>query len=58
MTNLAACCIRRDAVTSLQAPSSRVIAGREAPSALSLGELSPKVTEGALQALPIGSGHR
>ena len=58
MTNLAACCIRRDAVTSLQAPSSRVIAGREAPLALPLGELSPKVTERALQALPIGSGHR
>ena len=31
-------------MTSLQAPSSRVIAGREAPSALPLGELSPKVT--------------
>ena len=58
MTNLAPCCIRRDAVTSLQAPSSRVIAGREAPLALPLGELSPKVTERALQALPIGSGHR
>ena len=58
MTNLAACCIRRDAVTSLQAPSSRVIAGREAPLALPLGELSPKVTERALQALPISSGHR
>ena len=56
MTNLAACCIRRDAVTSLQAPSSRVIAGREAPSALPLGEMSPKVTERALQALPISSG--
>ena len=36
----------------------RVIAGREAPLALPLGELSPKVTERALQALPIGSGHR
>ena len=55
---LSGCCIRRDAVTSLQAPSSSVIAGREAPSALPLGELSPKVTERALQALPIRSGHR
>ena len=30
----------------------------EPPLALPLGELSPKVTERALQALPIGSGHR
>ena len=58
MTNLAACCIRRDAVTSLQAPSSRVIAGREAPLALPLGELSPKVTERALQALLNGNSNQ
>ena len=50
--------IRRGAVTSLQALPSRVMARREAPLALPLGELSPKVTEGALEALPIGSGHR
>ena len=30
---------------------------REAPLALPLGELSPKVTERALQALPISTGH-
>ena len=34
-----------------------VIARREAPLALPLGELSPKVTERALQALPISTGH-
>ena len=33
-----------------------VIAGREAPLALPLGELSSKVTERALQALPISTG--
>ena len=58
MTSSGACCIRRDAGTNLQAPPSRVMARREAPLALPLGELSPKVTERALQALPIGSGHR
>ena len=58
MTNLIACFTRRGARANLRVPSSRVIAGREAPLALPLGELSPKVTERALQALPIGSGHR
>ena len=38
-------------MTNLQAPPSRVIAGSEATLALPLGELSPKVTEGAWQAL-------
>ena len=57
MTSSGACCIRRDAGTNLQVPPSRVMARREAPLALPLGELSPKVTERALEALPIGSGH-
>ena len=38
-------------MTNLQAPPSRVIAGSEATLALPLGELSPKVTERAWQAL-------
>ena len=58
MTNLGACFTRRGAGTNSQAPPSRVIPRSEAPLALPLGELSPKVTERALQALPIGSGHR
>ena len=57
MTSSGACCIRRDAGTNLQVPPSRVMARREAPLALPLGELSPKVTERALQALPISTGH-
>ena len=39
-----------------QAPPFRVIPRSKAPMALPLGELSPKVTERALQALPISSG--
>ena len=56
MTRRGACRIRRGAGTNSQAPPSRVIAGSKAPMALPLGELSPKVTERALQALPISSG--
>ena len=42
-------------MTNLQAPPSRVIAGSEATLALPLGELSPKVTERALQARSNGN---
>ena len=56
MTSLGACRIRRGAGTNSQAPPSRVIPRSKAPMALPLGELSPKVTERALQALPISSG--
>ena len=56
MTNLEASRIRRGAGTSLAVPPSRVIPRSEASLALPLGELSPKVTERALQALPISSG--
>ena len=50
MTNLEASRIRRGAGTSLAVPPSRVIARREAPLALPLGELSPKVNERASRA--------
>ena len=50
--------LRSRAMTNLRVLPSCVIPRSEAPLALPLGELSPKVTERALQALPTGSGHR
>ena len=58
MTNLGTCRIRRGALANLQAPPSRVIARSEASLALPLGELSPKVTERALQALLNGNSNQ
>ena len=55
MTNLEASRIRRGAGTSLAVPPSRVIARSEVSLALPLGELSPKVTERALQARSNGN---
>ena len=58
MTRREACRIRRGAGTNSQAPPSRVIARSEASLALPLGELSPKVTERALQALLNGNSNQ
>ena len=58
MTSLGACRIRRGTGTNSQAPPSRVIARSEASLALPLGELSPKVTERALQALLNGNSNQ
>ena len=58
MTNLEASRIRRGAGTSLAVPPSRVIPRSEASLALPLGELSPKVTERALQALLNGNSNQ
>ena len=48
--------LRSLAMTNLRVLPSCVIPRSEAPLALPLGELSPKVTERALQALPISTG--
>ena len=58
MTRREACRIRRGAGTNSQAPPSRVIPRSEASLALPLGELSPKVTERALQALLNGNSNQ
>ena len=58
MTRREACRIRRGTGTNSQAPPSRVIPRSEASLALPLGELSPKVTERALQALLNGNSNQ
>ena len=58
MTSQGAFPTRRGAMTSLRVPPSRVIPRSEVSLALPLGELSPKVTERALQALLNGNSNQ